>query len=428
MQDNLSDNEFSHLRSDQLDSDPDYEHFSGNNKKHRHSSSLHFAPPNSVQQAAALKRQWIFAGLAMILALICFVIQTETAKYIQGELGWAKPFAMLYITHSSFVFVMPLQFLIIRFKHRHENWKTVWNHHTKQMKQIAHLIMNKESGPVLRHMSLIVVLITTCLTISACTWYLAVNLTTTSDVSAIYNASVFFAYMFSIPILGDKIRKDKLFAVIMSIFGVVIISYGSHSTTSEGENIAAHQRVLGNIIMSIGSVGYGLNEVLYKKFACPPNVVSATKSVLFANWFTWGIGICTFTVLWIPLLVLHIVGLEVMVVPDAYTSLILFISLLSNMLFSAAFLIVVSLTSPVLSSVANMLSIFMVAIVDVILTREAFPVSDLIGGSLIVMAFVILTWASYVEMKSEQKEDDSEDDGFSIDDNESETEMLSHEN
>lgn len=52
--------------------------------------------------------------------------------------------------------------------------------------------------------------VTTALTVAGGAWYVAVNLTTASDLTAIYNCSAFFAYAFSIPLLKDKLRLDKI--------------------------------------------------------------------------------------------------------------------------------------------------------------------------------------------------------------------------
>ncbi|KNG89613.1 hypothetical protein ANOM_002394 [Aspergillus nomiae NRRL 13137] len=41
------------------------------------------------------RRKYIIASGFLLLSLASFVIQTETAVYIAGELGWDKPFCML---------------------------------------------------------------------------------------------------------------------------------------------------------------------------------------------------------------------------------------------------------------------------------------------------------------------------------------------
>ncbi len=74
--------------------------------------------------------------------------------------------------------------------------------------------------------------------------------------------------------------------------------------------------------------------------------------------------------------------------------------------FSGSFLVLISLTSPVLSSVAALLTIFIVAIVDELLPepmKNELTAAALIGGLLIIGAFVVLSWASYREMDEERR-------------------------
>lgn len=197
--------------------------------------------------------------------------------------------------------------------------------------------------------------VTTALTVAGASWYIAVGLTSGSDLTAIYNCSAFFAYAFSIPLLNDKLRFDKIFSVAVAIAGVLIIAYGDSGKKKDGsdeKDKEASNRLVGNIIIGIGSVLYGLYEVLYKRLACPPEGTSPGRGMMFANTFGSLIGFFTLTVLWIPLPILHITGLETFELPVGEQSWLMLISVLANATFSGSFLVLISLTSPVLSSVA----------------------------------------------------------------------------
>lgn len=66
----------------------------------------------------------------------------------------------------------------------------------------------------------------------------------------------------------------------------------------------------------------------------------------------------------------------------------------------------ISLTSPVLSSVAALLTIFLVALVDQLLPpplNNPLSGAAVIGGLLIIAAFLVLSWATYREMDEERK-------------------------
>jgi len=238
------------------------------------------------------------------------------------------------------------------------------------------------------------------LTIAGGSWYVAVDLTSPSDLTAIYNCSAFFAYVFSIWLLGDKFRLDKMVSVAIAIAGVLVVAYGDkeapkhpgHSGGASGgappsddpEQISAGNRTLGNLVIGIGSILYGLYEVMYKKMACPPEGTSPGRGMIFANAVGSMIGVFTLTVLWIPLPILAI-------------------STLSNAIFSGSFLVLMSLTSPVLSSVAALLTIFIVAITDWLITGKALSKAAIGGGAAIIVAFLMLSWATYREMDQERR-------------------------
>lgn len=272
--------------------------------------------------------------------------------------------------------------------------------------------------------------ITCALTVAGGSWYVAVDLTTPSDLTAIYNCSAFFAYAFSVPMLKEKLRRGKSFAVIVAILGVLIVAYGDNVATKHSSHSGAapknpqdtneaRDRTSGNLIIGVGSILYGFYEVLYKKLACPPEGASAGRGMIFANTFGSMVGCFTLCVLWIPLPILHFTGIEIFELPTGRTAWYLLISVLSNATFSGSFLVLISLTSPVLSSVAALLTIFIVAIVDWMLPGgEALKPAAIIGGLLIIGAFLLLAWSTWSEMKEESNkrevdidEDDESDMG-----------------
>lgn len=179
--------------------------------------------------------------------------------------------------------------------------------------------------------------VTSALTIAGGSWYVAVNLTSASDLTAIYNCSAFFAYAFSIPLLKEKFRLDKVFAVGVAIVGVLVVAYGdrpekkvSKGGTTHPDDQEGQHRLLGNIVIGIGSVLYGLYEVLYKRFACPPEGTSPGRGTIFANTFGSMIGAFTLLVLWIPLPFLHFMGWETFRVPTGEAAWMLLISICAN--------------------------------------------------------------------------------------------------
>lgn len=194
-----------------------------------------------------------------------------------------------------------------------------------------HLVSKEAHQSPVGYMLRKTAIVTTALTIAGGSWYYAVGMTTGSDLTAIYNCSAFFAYAFSIPLLGDKLRFDKLFAVAVAVAGVMTIAYGdSKQAGKSASSEDANNRTVGNIVIGVGSVLYGLYEVLYKKMACPPEGVSPGRGAIFANTFGSLIGCFTLFVLWIPIPILHFTGLEVFQWPPGKAKWMLFISTFSN--------------------------------------------------------------------------------------------------
>ncbi|OQE14488.1 hypothetical protein PENSTE_c035G01362 [Penicillium steckii] len=367
--------------------------------------------------AQATRKKYMIALGFLLLSLASFVVQTETAVYIQHELGWDKPYCMLYITHGSWALLWPVQLAILRIQKRKMSWEAFWRRHVFLLKTTAQMVETQDvhlssrsyhRSPI-PYMLKTTAFVTTALTIAGGSWYVAVNLTTASDLTAIYNCSAFFAYAFSIPLLKEKLRLDKVFAVCVAIIGVLVVAYGDRpekkvskgGTTKDDQE--AQNRLLGNIVIGIGSVLYGLYEVLYKRFACPPEGTSPGRGTVFANTFGSLIGCFTILVLWIPLPFLHFLGWETFRFPTGEAGWMLLISITANATFSGSFLVLISLTSPVLSSVAALLTIFLVAIVDWFRTGIPLSFAAIIGGILIMIAFFLLSWSTYREMNEERK-------------------------
>lgn len=48
-----------------------------------------------MEGSAAVKKKYTYAAFFLVLSLVSFVIQTETASYISRDLKWERPYAML---------------------------------------------------------------------------------------------------------------------------------------------------------------------------------------------------------------------------------------------------------------------------------------------------------------------------------------------
>ncbi|KAJ9632166.1 hypothetical protein H2203_000569 [Taxawa tesnikishii (nom. ined.)] len=394
--------------------------------------STYFHERDPVADArSATKRKYTYAAAFLILSLISFTVQTETAVYIQHTLKWNKAYCMLYMTHGSWALLWPTQLLILRLQKWNMPWDAFWRRHKAILRSTAQMVEHRtlhvpaakaKKSPI-PYFVRTTAFVTCALTVAGGSWYVAVDMTTASDLTAIYNCSAFFAYAFAIPLLHERLRWNKVVAVGIAILGVLVVAYGDtsddgapakHGSKSGGgaggpdapPSHEASNRALGNLVIGVGSVLYGFYEVLYKKVACPPDGCSPGRGMIFANTFGSLIGLFTLTVLWIPLPLLHVAGIERFELPRGDAAWMMLVSVLANATFSGSFLVLISLTSPVLSSVAALLTIFLVAIVDQLLPpplNSPLSAAAVAGGCLIIAAFLLLSWATYREMDEERR-------------------------
>lgn len=387
--------------------------------------------PSSNARLAA-RQKYTYAAFFLVLSLISFTVQTELAAWVQHA-GWNKAYCMLYMTHGSWSILWPVQLFILRLQKRSVPWPSFWRRHiwllrtTAEMVETrdldAHTISHRHGGDAgglfsggghVAYMVRTTAFVTCSLTVAGLSWYIAVALTTPSDLTAIYNCSAFFAYAFSVPLLKERLRLDKTAAVIVAVVGVLVVAYGdgkeSSPANSESGDVGgdAGKRLLGNLVIGVGSVLYGLYEVLYKRYACPPDGCSPGRGMIFANTFGSCIGLFTLTILWIPLPILHLAGIETFVIPTGKVAWYLFLSVVMNAIFAGSFLVLISLTSPVLSSVASLLTIFIVAASDWLLTGQPPSIPAIVGGGMIVVAFVMLSWSTYKEMTEEERKKEAD--------------------
>lgn len=382
-------------------------------------STMRSRSPTTNTARLAARKKYTYAAIFLAVSLVAFTAQTELAAYVQHDLGWDKAYCMLYLTHGSWVFLWPVQLAVLRLQKRDMPWRSFWRRHVWLLRTTAQMVEGQtleppprgRGGSPWRYMIRTTAGVTMALTVAGLSWYVAVNKTTPSDLTAIYNCSAFFAYAFSVPLLKERLRLDKSVAVAIAIAGVLIVAYGdgaskgpSQTPDAFGASLGSRQeldngtRFLGNMIIGVGSVLYGLYEVLYKRYACPPDGTSAGRGMIFANAFGSLIGAFTLLVLWIPLPFLHWLGWETFELPTGYTAWLLFLSIVMNATFAGCFLVLISLTSPVLSSVAALLTIFLVAIVDWMWTGQTLSAAAIVGGILIIAAFGMLSWSTWREM------------------------------
>lgn len=389
----------------------------------------------------------IFVIALFGLSLVAFVSQTEMTSILFAKYHFNDPFLLMFLTHSSWFVLWPLQYTtvglykatkryILHLKGTDFSYGKHWNGFRRafassvktQHKNVAHTaeLTAANNHPdytgefpsdgfnryrefftsrALMHLIISALLLSFILNLGGGTWFLAMKLSTGADVTAIYNCSAFTAYLFSIPILHETFSWTKMASVLIAISGVMVVAYGGGSNKDVSEY---PHRLFGNFIISIGAVLYGLYEVLYKRKCCPPSGnVSARREATFSN-FTMGlIGINSCLLVLVGLFIAWIFGFYRLQWPESHTArLLIAFSVLTNALFSVSFLGLMSLTSPVFSSVASFLTILLVGLVEWWFRGIAIGPSKAFGYALVMVGFVLLTYCSWSEITTEDTEDE----------------------
>ncbi|KAJ6257464.1 hypothetical protein Dda_7249 [Drechslerella dactyloides] len=359
------------------------------------------------------RRRVVVAGVLMAVTVLTLVAQTECTVYTQRTLGWDKPYLILYLTHSFYIVLWPGLIAYERFRQRDKPWSRFFEDHFFVVRRTAQYVMyrtmdltaEQTAESPLRYMLQTCFVQCCALNTAAVTWFVAADMTTPSDLNAINNTSAIFTYVFSVWLLKEPMRVKKNIAVILAVVGVGIIAYGNPNDTAADKPAASYpDRTIGNMITGVGAVLFGLYRVLYKLKACLPAEASAEMNIMFSVIVGSSIGFFTTTVFWVPLPVLHFFGWEVFELPGFAAAFWTGVGMVCGVLFTMAFLSLTALTSPVLSSVAAMLSIFFVALYDWLFADSRLTGATLSGGTSIIVAFLLIGWSTYEETYPRDRE------------------------
>lgn len=293
------------------------------------------------------KSSYIAIAVALLVIVVGFTVNTESTAYIEDVLGWRKPFCTMYLTHSALALPWFCHLGYSRFKERklpYTKWVRSYN---DQIREVASTIdayvytgpkmvfkwKGQAAGP-LDYLASSMIPVTVALTISGGSWFVALAMTTPGDLTAIYNCSTFFAAAFAVPILKERLGWIAIAAIALSIAGTFVVAYGD--TTAEHEESAiGTSRLFGNLVACIGAVGFGLYEVLFKKFACSSKPMEPSASLPLTFAASALTGIYTFATLWVGLIILHLTGVETFVWPSVKVGLWLVLAVLSGSSMSA---------------------------------------------------------------------------------------------
>ncbi|KAF9380160.1 hypothetical protein CPB97_008522 [Podila verticillata] len=391
-------------------------------------------------------RRFKIASVILFICILSFVLQTELTKFVQTSMGYHKPYLILWFAHSFWSIILPAQFVyttylarsrprnLTTFRDRVDYFARLIHQSTSNLYHrkvqynavdidsprasmspapsspisssasssgaasqstvvntpVSHssTFTSREKTVLNRYLFWVVFGMTTLFMVPSYLWYFCVNLTSMANLTAIYNTACFFAYLFSIILLKEKIVRNKVLAVVLSLVGVAIISLTSRdSSDSDGDSAKASNKsgLLGDLLSLVAAALYGFEEVMYKKYSSPK-----VHSITFANTMTGLMGVVTCLMLWFPIPILHFIGHEVFELPTKNEFLSVLMIATLGLVYNGCFMLVVSQTSPVFAAVGVMATIPLVALTDWAVFGDKIGWGNIVGGISILAGFAIL--------------------------------------
>ena len=169
--------------------------------------------------------------IIFLLSLVFYSIETELAKILENNMNYNKPYFMLYLAHSTFILCLPLHLLLLKLTSN-----IPLTYHLKSLSLATRYSLTSNLSIIpsnnlsfmqifpFKKFLLMVFALTFLATFSAICWWISISLTSVADLTAIWNSSAFWSYIFSIYILKEHLQKFKLLAVLLACTGVILIA------------------------------------------------------------------------------------------------------------------------------------------------------------------------------------------------------------
>ncbi|BEJ14123.1 hypothetical protein CspHIS471_0312970 [Cutaneotrichosporon sp. HIS471] len=448
----------------------------------------------------AKTRHYVIPFVVLFLIVFASATQTETASYFASHYGFDKPYFGFFVTHSTFALVFPIHFGLLVLFNRTPRTR---GERAKQLLRNLRAVLADQLGTTPRWRQLTrplmakIIPLTALISFPAICWFVAMAFSPAMDITAIYATSAFFAYFFSLLLLGTRLTRLTLFAIAVAFAGVLVLTFaGAGKEADEGDKRTGTRRVIGDGIMVIGAILLGLYEVVYKMvlpesqggathahnpadgithysavavdddvgveseaendyalgtaapqpqahtpllpkvssrpaspvlgglagvvspmhsrthtpahsrshsashsraashpptpMRAPPHIVPRLPTAFHSNFLTSLIGVATFVLFWPPLPFLHFTGWETLEAPPSWG--LMAVVAVGGSIYNAGLMILIGVWGPTTSSVANLLTIGVVAVFDAVWMGHVPDLQTIMGAVGIAAGFGLLLW------------------------------------
>eukprot|EP00039_Didymoeca_costata_P015007 m.248651 g.248651 ORF g.248651 m.248651 type:complete len:409 (+) comp16135_c0_seq15:178-1404(+) len=254
--------------------------------------------------------------------------------------------------------------------------------------------------------------------LSGWTWYISLKNTPVAGNTAVYQTAPVMVFLISVPILKEKVTWSKTAATTLCVAGALIVSLTKKSTSrshnltwtfdddneglgfgnffphSESIDYAPLQQknnqnlTFGYAITLLSTFLYAVFEVLYKRLACSDK---DTFPLANSQRFLGLVGISVIVLF--PLFpILHYTHVEEFVWPTREVGMKIGINVALDTVFNVSLLVTIMLTSPLICSLATILTIPVSMVGDHLMGKPPLPGISYIGVGLIAIGFVCLAF------------------------------------
>eukprot|EP01083_Nonionella_stella_P001941 5584_1 len=217
------------------------------------------------------------------------------------------------------------------------------------------------------------------------TWYGSLDHTFVAANNTVYQSQCVFVLLFSSLILKTKITFTKLFAMLLAVGGVSMVSFG---TTIESDD-EVEPSWYGYVLCIASTICFSIQTVSTKYFG---DKYFRTKHKLADNFLLMsGMGLFLFTCFWPGFIVLHYTGAEKFSLPTTYNEIMTcLIPVCLDAVYTASYMAGVTLGGTVFMSLGALAVIPISFIADVWLHGLDVTMLAVCGSLLIFISFIVI--------------------------------------
>jgi len=243
-------------------------------------------------------------------------------------------------------------------------------------------------------------------------WYVALDHTSVSAATCVFDTSCVFTYSFSVLLLNEKIDRWKLIGMFLAVGGAIVTAlYPGDNNQSSSDSGSQFSWL---ILVLAAAAGYGMYEVLFAK------TTQGVADPACINVVTGMLGLINFVGFWVVLIPLNYLstcpdsdshslewcafGEPFALPPSSKSWALLNANAATAMLFNVFFSLAIATTSPLLVSVGTMLSIPATALADLVLYQDGKGYQFILGAVLVVCGFLLMVYGDYKQQDSPDAE------------------------